>query len=219
MTYRRMNLAAIVVFGAIAAIATAALQRLPAGTQLPVHWNAGGQADGFADAQRALFMPAVLAAAISLVMAVLPRIEPMQQRLSQSASLYRTSWAGLLGMMVLTECVIAAPAFGLWLPATLHLAAGGVLLMVIGNVLPKSRPGFFLGIRTPWTLTDPDNWVATHRLGARTMILGGVMIVGAAVLPIDPAARQALVISGIAVAVLPPIVFSWWFWRRRNTHA
>jgi uncharacterized membrane protein len=216
MTYRRMNLAAIVVVGGIAAIATAALQRLPAGTQLPVHWNAAGQADGFADAQRALFMPAVVAAAISLVMAVLPRIEPMQQRMSRSASLYRTGWAGLLGMMVLTECVIAAPAFGLWLPATLHLAAGGVLLIVIGNALPKSRPGFFVGIRTPWTLTDSDNWIATHRLGARTMILGGVMILGAALLPVDADARRTLVVGGMSIAIVPPLIFSWWFWQRKQ---
>jgi uncharacterized membrane protein len=215
MTYRRMTIASIVTVGVLAGIGTVALQRLPAGTQLPVHWNAAGQADGFADASRALYMPAVLAAVLSVVFAILPSIEPLQQRLGASAPLYRTAWGGLLGMLLLTEVVIAAPALGFWLPATLHLAASGVLLIAIGNVLPKSRPGFFVGIRTPWTLTDPENWIATHRLGARTMILGGATIVGAALLPIGPGERQALVLGGIAIAVIPPLIFSWWFWRRR----
>jgi uncharacterized membrane protein len=214
MSYQRITLASALTVAGLALVAVTALQRLPAGTSLPVHWNAAGQANGFALADRALFMPVVLAAVISLVMAVLPRIEPMQHRLEQSAPLYRTAWAGLLGMMVLTEVVIAAPAFGLWLPATLHLAAGGVLLIVIGNVLPKSRPGFFVGIRTPWTLTDPENWIATHRLGARTMMFGGAMIVAAALLPIDPGLRQGVVIAAIIMAVVPPMMFSWWFWRR-----
>lgn len=216
MSYRRMALASTVTVAGLVMIAATALQRLPAGTSLPVHWNAAGQANGFAAADHALFMPVVLAAVISLIMAILPRIEPMQQRLGQSAPLYRTAWAGLLGMMILTEAVVAAPAFGLWLPATLHLAAGGVLLIVIGNALPKSRPGFFVGIRTPWTLTDPDNWIATHRLGARTMILGGVMILAAAVLPIHADTRQLWVIAGIMVAVVPPLIYSWWFWHRRT---
>lgn len=216
MSYRRITLASLLTVAGLGLIAATALQRLPTGTSLPVHWNGAGQANGFASADRALFMPVVSAAVISLVMAILPRIEPMQHRLQQSAPLYRTAWAGLLGMMILTEIVIAAPAFGLWLPATLHLAAGGLLLIVLGNALPKSRPGFFVGIRTPWTLTDPENWIATHRLGARTMILGGVMIVIAAVLPIEAGMRQACVIAGIIVAVAPPVVYSWWFWHRRT---
>lgn len=216
MTYRRITLGSMAVVAGMALVATLAVQRLPAGTQLPVHWNAAGQADGFAAAPHALFMPVVIAGVVNVLLAILPRIEPMQHRLERSAPLYRTAWAGVLAMMALVEGVIAAPAFGLWLPATLPLAAGGVVLIVIGNMLPKSRPGFFVGIRTPWTLTDPDNWVATHRFGARTMILGGAMMIGAALLPIEPAMRQALTLSGIAVAILPPIVFSWWFWHRRR---
>jgi len=216
MTYRRMTLASIVIVGASAMVATAALRRLPPATQLPVHWNAAGQADGFADATRALFMPVILAAVLSLIFVVLPRIEPMQHRLERSAPLVRAAWAGLLGLMLVTEAVIAAPAFGLWLPATLHLAAGGVLLIVIGNALPKSRPGFFVGIRTPWTLTDPENWIATHRLGARTMIAGGLLILAAAVLPVAAATRAAVFATAIALAVVPPVAYSFWFWRRHR---
>ncbi len=216
MTYRRITLVSVIVVAAMGLVAALAVQRLPPGTRLPIHWNAAGQADGFAEASRALFMPVAIAGVVGLLLAILPRIEPMQHRLEQSAPLYRTAWAGVLAMLVLMEIVIAAPAFGLWLPATLPLAAGGVLLIVIGNALPKSRPGFFVGIRTPWTLTDPENWIATHRFGARTMILGGAMLVGAALLPIEPAARQAFVLGGIAVAIIPPLIFSWWFWHRRK---
>ncbi len=96
------------------------------------------------------------------------------------------------------------------------LVATGLLLIVLGNALPKSRPGYFVGIRTPWTLSDPDNWVATHRLGARTMIAGGAIVVAAALLPIAPAMRAACVVVALILAVVPPIVFSFAYWQRHR---
>ncbi|MGQ7478403.1 SdpI family protein, partial [Streptococcus suis] len=52
-------------------------------------------------------------------------------------------------------------------------------------------------MRTPWTLTDTDNWVATHRLGGRTMILGGVLLIAAAMLHVSADARMALLFAAI----------------------
>lgn len=203
----------------LAVVAITALSRLPADAQLPVHWNAAGGADRFADASFALFMPVVLTAGLSVLFAILPHIEPLQERMSGSASLLDACWTGLLALMLLTQATIAAPAFGLILPATLHLAGLGILLVAIGNALPKSRPGFFIGIRTPWTLIDTDNWIATHRLGSRTMMMGGTMIVAAAGLPIGADVRAITVYFALATAVVPPVVYSYWFWRRNGTQA
>lgn len=216
MSHRSMTLASVATTILLAIVAAVALSRLPAGTRLPTHWNAAGEADGLADAGTALFLPVVLTVAVSAMMWALPRIEPLQDRMANSASLLLATWGGLLAMMVLVEALIAAPAFGFALPPTMALAGAGLLFVVIGNALPKSRPGFFVGIRTPWTLTDPENWIATHRLGARTMVAGGAMLVAGALLPIDPAVRAGWTMAAIGVAVVPPIVYSWWFWRTRR---
>lgn len=203
----------------LAIMAMVALSKLPANMQLPVHWNAAGKANGFANASFALFMPVVLTAGLSVLFAILPRIEPLQDHMRDSAPLLATCWAGLLVLMVLTEIAIAAPAFGLALPSTLYLAALGIFLTVIGNALPKSRPGFFVGIRTPWTLTDTDNWIATHRLGSRTMIAGGAIIVIVAALPIEASARAFAVCLTLVCAVVPPVIYSYLYWRWNGTHA
>ena len=58
MTYRRMTIASVIVAVTLAVVAALALQRLPAGTQLPTHWNAAGEADRFADA--GVDLPALL---------------------------------------------------------------------------------------------------------------------------------------------------------------
>jgi len=200
----------------LAAIATIALALLPEGARIPVHWNVAGEADRYAGAAFGLFTPVVMSALLSLAFAVLPRIEPLQTRMQGSAVLYRVTWAGLLALMVVVEVLVAAPAFG-WTPsATLPLAVVGTLLIVVGNVLPKSRPGFFVGIRTPWALLDTDNWIATHRLGAWTMMAGGAALLIAGLLPMTPAARMVIVIGALLVSTLPPVVYSWLLWHRRE---
>lgn len=45
----------------------------------------------------------------------------------------------------------------------LLMFAIGVLLVVIGNWLPKIRSNFMFGVRTPWTLTSDRTWCRTHR--------------------------------------------------------
>ena len=217
MTYRRMTIASVIVAATLAIVAALALQRLPVGTQLPTHWNAAGEADRFADAGTALFTPVFLAIGLSAIFAVLPRLEPLQDRLDRSRSLLTTAWAGLLAIMAVIETMVAAPAFGLHPPATLVLVAVGLLLIAVGNMLPKSRPGFFVGIRTPWAIMDEDNWVATHRLGAWTFIAGGALIVAAGLLPLTAATRQALVIAALVIATVPPVLYSFWHWRRAKT--
>jgi uncharacterized membrane protein len=217
MSYRRMIVASAAVVAAMAGVAVIAWQRLPAATMLPVHWGADGQVDRFAPAARALFMPVVGALGLSALFALLPRIEPMQRNLDRSATLYRTAWGGILALLLFVEMAIAAPAIGLHIADQWSLAAAGLLFVVIGNALPKSRPGFFVGIRTPWTLTDPDNWIATHRLGAWTMMAAGVLLILAAFLPLQEHLAVRVTLLAVGVAAVPPIVYSWWYWHRHRT--
>ena len=216
MRYRGMMAASALVTGAMASVAVVAAQRLPAGAQLATHWGPDGQADRFADAGTALAMPIVVTLALSLMMAALPSIEPLQDRLSQSAPLYRSAWGGLLALMFFAELMVAAPAFGIAPPAAAMLVAVGLLQVVIGNALPKSRPGFFVGIRTPWTLTDPENWIATHRLASRLMIAAGLIVVVLALAPIAGDRRAPLVMATVLAAALVPVGYSFVYWRRHR---
>lgn len=216
MRYRGMMAASAAVIGAMALVAVAAARRMPAGAQLAAHWGPDGVADRFADAGTALAMPVIVTIGLALLMAALPAIEPLQDRLAQSAPLYRTGWAGLLALMAFVELVIAAPAFGVTPPPAAMLVAVGLLLVVIGNALPKSRPGFFVGIRTPWTLTDPDNWIATHRLASRLMIAAGLVVVMLALAPITGDTRGPLIVAAVMTAALVPVAFSFLYWRRHR---
>jgi uncharacterized membrane protein len=110
---------------------------------------------------------------------------------------------------------LGEPAHVYGVDGALCRSAGvGFLLIAIGNALPKSRPGFFIGIRTPWSLIDEDNWVATHRVGSRTMIAAGATIALGAALPLSPTAHYLVFWAAVATAVLPPVLYSYLHWRR-----
>ncbi len=214
MRYRNLVIASALTAAGLAIVAAVALGRLPADTQLPTHWGPDGLPDRFADASTALFMPVALTLVVSLIMAALPSLEPLQDKHERSAPLYRTTWAGLLGIMILVEAMVAAPAFGRALPPTTMLVGIGALFAALGNVLPKSRPGFFVGIRTPWAIMDPDNWIATHRYGGRIMLASGLALIVLAVLPMQNESRASFVVAILLVMVTTPILYSFLYWRR-----
>jgi uncharacterized membrane protein len=212
-------LASLLLAALMAAFAFYTASLLPEGTQLPTHFDGAGRPDRYADAIYALLFPAGIVAGLGLLFAAVPFIEPLQDKLEGSAHLLRVAWIGMLALMIVIQLIVAAPAYGWPLSATLIFSAMGVLLLAIGNALPKSRPGFFVGIRTPWTITDTDNWIATHRLGGKLMILVGLVWIVVPFLPIGGNGRNALTIGSIVVGALVPVVYSWWFWHRKKTHA
>lgn len=214
MKVRRLLFASLALAAAMAAFAFYAAAQVPPGTELPVHWNAAGEVNGTLPALNALLFPAIGVLVFTGMFSLIPRLEPLQDRLEGSADVLRTTWIGLLFIMVMIEVAVAAPAFGFKTPVALPNLGVGLFFILIGNVLPKSRPGFFVGIRTPWAILDTDNWIATHRLGGKLMMLGGGAITLSALLSLPRDARIAVMIGSIAIIVIPPFVYSWWMWHQ-----
>lgn len=189
--------------------------RLPADAVLPTHWNASGQPDKFSDALTALLFPAGLMVAVGGLLAVIPRIEPLQERLSGSAPLLRASWIGIALLLLIIQLTIGLPAYGIAMPVNAIMIGIGLMLVMLGNALPKSRPGFFVGIRTPWAIMDEDNWIATHRLGGKLMMLAGLVIVIVSISPVSAEAIGIVVLASVLAAALVPFGYSWWLWQKR----
>lgn len=216
MKVRGLLLTNLLLAAAMAGFGAWVAARVAPGTELAVHWNAAGEADGFQPALPALLWPAGLSLLVGLLMAAIPRLEPLQDRLDASAPVLRATWIGMMGLMIYVQVMIAAPVLGWRVGPDLLLAGVGLLLVMVGNALPKSRPGFFVGIRTPWTLTDTDNWIATHRLGGKLMMAAGAAMVVAACVPLAAQWRLWAMLAPVIAASLVPVVYSWWLWRSRT---
>lgn len=51
-----------------------------------------------------------------------------------------------------------------------------LLLILVGNLVPKIKSNFFMGIQTPWTLFNDTVWNKTHRLGRKLFVFGGILL-------------------------------------------
>src|SRR5205085_1546558 len=177
---------------AVAAMLIAAFlvgSMLPAGAELPTHWGVSGEADGFSGKWPALLFPVALAVGMSALFYFLPSLEPRGDGLKRSQGLYAAVWMSMLLMAGVIELSVIAVALHWPLHAFHLIAAGlGVMFIMIGNQLGKSRSMYLIGIRTPWPLASEEVWVKTHRLGAPAEAGGGdVRRIGALVwLDADP---------------------------------
>ena len=89
-----------------------------------------------------------------------------------------------------------------------------VILIVVGNYLPKCRQNYTIGIKLPWTLADEENWDYTHRMAGKWWIAGGVLSFMAAFQPwIDPVYVSLAIIM---IVTLIPGVASYLYFRKHS---
>lgn len=213
MNNRHLIIASFALALALLAFGYWALAQMPVGARLPVHWNIAGQVDRWEDGRAAIWIMPIAIAVCSALFTALTTMAPTNRGLLQSGAILKVTWVGLLGLLSFCQVMIVAPGLG-WTISIMAVPFGlGLLFVALGNVLPKSRPNRFAGIRTPWSMASTDNWIATHRAGGRLFMIGGVALVLAALLPLPPAARLSLVIGAIVTVTVLPVAFSWWYAR------
>jgi uncharacterized membrane protein len=142
---------------------------------------------------------------------ILPRISPKGSNGDPFGRAYSVIHTATLGFLLFTTVLALRAAAGDHVPIVqATCVALGLLLIVIGNFLGKVKRNFFLGIRTPWTLANDEVWLRTHRLGGKTFVIGGLLV-------IVGVARGASVGQCTAVATLAaliPAVYSYIAYRR-----
>lgn len=218
MNRKSFALASLVVVAALAAAGAWVAASLPGEVPLPTHWDLRGEPDAFSDKWTALLMPALLAGGLSLLFYFLPALESRQEGLKRSQGLYLWSWVALLLMCVMVQLAVISTALHWSVHATSFILAGvGLIFVLIGNQLGKSRSMYLIGIRTPWTLASEEVWIRTHRLAGKLMVVGGVLLVIAALLPLPSGLIATLMFSVIAAIAIVPIVYSYLLWRREHS--
>ncbi|HEV7345600.1 MAG TPA: SdpI family protein [Devosia sp.] len=183
----------------IAVTTIAGVVSIPGDAVLPVHWNIHGEPDRFAGRDDALvIMPALGLGTIILFWAIARFASPA--RLAGGKHVMEAMLPVLLAAFLVIQLVLVF-RFD-FAVARIAACAIAVMLIVLGNVLPKSQPNRYGGIRIGTTLSDPANWSATHRLtGLLMMIAGGLLIVLALFTGDGP-----VLMAGIAFAVFLPLL-------------
>ena len=208
----RKSLVGVLALAASLAFALAEYSRLPA--RVPMHWNIHNQIDRYGPRWSVLALPAIALVVFPVLAYVLPRIDPHHANYEKHERSYWIVWNAVMVLMAGVAVFIIGAALG-W---STNVGLGvpllvGLLFLVIGNVMGRFRPNWFVGIRTPWTLSSEEVWRKTHRLAARMFVGAGLLLVAAAFLPFDAAKITAVLVATLIAAGVPT-VYSYLEWRR-----
>ena len=181
--------------------------------QFPTHFNAAGEVDGWCSKAFGVFgLPLILVALQWLCVVGSLKMDPKAENL-QGKMFSLVLWIIPL-LSVVMNALVYCTALGMDMKVQIIVPLlVGLLLVIIGNWLPKCKPTWTLGIKLPWTLADEDNWNRTHRFAGPIWVAGGMVImlcalIGGALLWVMPAALAAM--------VLAPTVYSYLLFKGKN---
>lgn len=172
------------------------------------HWDFAGRPNGWSGrAFAAFFFPALLAA-IYVLFLVIPYLDPKKERYAEFAKVYSIFRNFIVFFLAIIYFIASLANIGLSIDIGVWVSAAvGLLFIIIGNYLGKIKSNWFVGIRTPWTLSSETVWNKTHRFGGKVFMIGGLIMIVTAFVPLSW--RLPLFIADIIVILLGTVGYSY----------
>jgi uncharacterized membrane protein len=196
----------------IAVVATLAVySRLP--ELVPTHWNMSGEVDDWSSRLWGAWMIPLVMAVMLLGFRAFPLIDPRRENYPKCAGAYEGILIIILLFMLALHLSMLSTMLGNRVAIMRMLPVGiGLLLIGIGALLPKARANWFIGIRTPWTLSNDKVWDRTHKFGGAVMIATGVLVSASALLV--PLWTHRVMAGAIAAMAVIVVVYSYFAWKQ-----
>lgn len=152
--------------------------------QMATHWNSRGEVDGYMPKLWGLFSMPVVTTGLVLMLLVVPRIDPKKGNIEKFRKYYDKFIIIFVLFMVTIHLQILLWNTGIRINPNSVLPAGiGVLFYYIGNLIENAERNWFIGIRTPWTLSSDGVWRKTNRLGAKLFKTAGIVAIFGVLVP------------------------------------
>ena len=187
------------------------MDRLP--EAFATHWGMDGQADGWSSRSFAIFVPPVIMLALFWVCVFFTGKDPGNQDGRNKKPFAMVLW--IVPFLSNLCCgMMYALALGAKFSVTnLMLVVMGLLLLVIGNYMPKCQMNSTIGIKVSWAYTSEENWNATHRFAGRVWVIGGMLMALSALVPGNIV--MYVMLGTIFVLAFLPMVYSWRYYKKQ----
>jgi uncharacterized membrane protein len=176
------------------------------------HWNAQGQVNGYMSKFWGLFLMPIISVGLLLLYILIPKIDPLKSNIQQFRKYYD-------GFMVL----IIVFLFYLYLLTifwnsgfrfniiTFLSPAFAILFYYAGILIENAKRNWFIGIRTPWTLSSDRVWDKTHKIGGKLFKIAGILALGA--MFFETAAIFFIIVPVIVVSIYT-VVYSYFEYQK-----
>ncbi len=182
--------------------------RLPA--YIPMHFDAQGAADNYMPKALFCFAMPIGFALLNAVVHISLNNDPKRAAASHLPTLIGKWLIPVMTIFLVPVSLLIA--LGWSIPIQIVVPAlVGIVIMISGNYLPKSRRNYTVGIKLPWTLHSENNWNRTHRLAGVLWIIGGAIMLICAFVQFYTA---AVTIVLIVILVAVPVIYSYLLYRQ-----
>jgi uncharacterized membrane protein len=140
------------------------------------HWGINGQVNGYMPKLLGAFLMPVILAAMAILFFAIPRIDPLRANIDKFRGHYYGFIVVICAFMLLLHLQVLLWSLGLRIsPSSTLPLAMGALFYYMGVLVENAKRNWFIGIRTPWTLSSDSVWDKTHKLGGKLFKVAGII--------------------------------------------
>ncbi len=178
---------------------------LPA--SVPTDFALNGSVNGMGSSFVAAFVLPLVELLVVLLFMAIPSIDPLQVNIQSFRRQYNVFLVIVTLFFAVIQLTILARDFGSsFNPSYVILPAVGIVLFYLGMLMPKTKRNWFIGIRTPWTISSDHVWQKTHELGGTLFQVLGVMIILSV---FAPAYAPWIIVTPLIIISLGLVLYSY----------
>lgn len=182
--------------------------------KVPIHWNVYGQVDNYGSKMWGVVWFPLISLALYAMFFLLPLIDPKRK----NYDLFEGSYKVIRSTILLFFAAIYGFTIAYSLGYTMRVdkvipVAVAVLFIILGNYFGRIKQNWFVGIKTPWTISDSEVWNKTHRVSGKIWVIGG-LIMAAASLLLEGPMLFVIFMGAILILAFGPIIYSYVLYRK-----
>jgi uncharacterized membrane protein len=189
----------------------AVYSRLP--DRMASHWGINDEVNGTISRFWGAFLMPLMALAMLGLFLLIPGIDPLKANIASFRPLFNGFITALMVFLFYLHILTVLWNLGY---QGFHMSAAllpglGLIFIFAGIMMRQAKRNYFIGIRTPWTLSSDRVWAQTHRVGGILFIACGVIALFGALFPGTIAFALVLVPLLAVTAFLIP--YSYWLYQ------
>ncbi|MGN4822009.1 SdpI family protein [Bacillus cereus group sp. MYBK139-2] len=166
---------------------------------MAIHWGTEG-VNGYASKFNAMLLLLGIMIFTYVLLTITSKIDPKKKNYDKFSKGYMIINYSVVVLLFLVNMLVIGVGLGYDIPMnSTPFILVGLLFIVIGNYLPQCKPNYFVGIKTPWTLSNEEVWRKTHRFSGKVFVVLGVIMILSIFAPV---AWKGFLIIGIIVGAV-----------------